>query len=690
MRIESLKIRNFRLLRDVELCLADTATVIVGRNNSGKTSLTELFRRLLSERPTPSFALEDFSLPAIESFWGAFQLFQQGGAEEEVRRLLPTIEIVLRFAYGESAEFGPLGDFVIDLDSDCTEAAALIRYELKDGKIKPLFDGITFEEGATESDNKRRFFAELKARVRRLYAVNVSAVDPGDALNEKSLEWANLRAVVQPGFINAQRGLDDMSHRENDVLGRILESLFTTALAESADAEDQAKARELETAVKSYQDSLDGEFNERLTALIPALTLFGYPGLTDPGLVTETTLDVKRLLTDNTKIRYGGTTGVTLPEAYNGLGSRNLIFILLKLLEFFKSYKSAEAAPGVHLVFVEEPEAHLHPQMQEVFIRKLGEIADLFAKTYNNDQAWPVQFVVTTHSPHIANEAPFDATRYFLSSPCVEGGEACETRVKDLSTGLSDTPEGNKKFLHQYMTLTRCDLLFADKAVLIEGSTERLLLPRMIEKTDGARPADASRLSSQYLSVMEVGGAYAHRFFDLLSFLELPTLVITDIDATNKDDDGKACMVADGTNTSNACIKEWFAASDVSPVQLIAKSDEEKIKASRRLAYQVSETEGGPCGRSFEDAFMLANPDLFELTAVPDADKACAAWGLAKKVKKTEFALEYAIDSPDWIVPRYIADGLDWLAEAKPEVLAADGGPAVAEDAAGADGSPAK
>ena len=60
MRLHKIEVRNFRLLANVQLLLEEQATVIVGRNNSGKTSLTELFRRLLADT-TPSFRLEDFS-----------------------------------------------------------------------------------------------------------------------------------------------------------------------------------------------------------------------------------------------------------------------------------------------------------------------------------------------------------------------------------------------------------------------------------------------------------------------------------------------------------------------------------------------------------------------------------------------------------------------------------------------------
>lgn len=324
-----------------------------------------------------------------------------------------------------------------------------------------------------------------------------------------------------------------------------------------------------------------------------------------------------------------------------------------------------EAAPGIHLVFIEEPEVHLHPQMQEVFIGKLNNISDVFAKKLYNGRSWPVQFVVTTHSSHLANRAPFDVMRYFLATPVEHTDRIFVTQIKDLRKGLGGTYWEDQEFLHKYMTLTRCDLLFADKAILIEGTTERLLLPRMIEKLDKDQP-DGFRLSSQYVSVVEVGGAHAHRFFRLLDFLELQTLIITDLDATKKNDANKliACKVSESTHTSNGCIKDWFGNTDIKPSDLIQKSTEEKISGLRRLAYQVPESNNGPCGRSFEDAFILANPNLFELAEVSEAVKDEVAWAKAESgKKKSDFALEYAIYKTEWAVPRYIAEGIRWLME---------------------------
>src|SRR3546814_1911999 len=120
---------------------------------------------------------------------------------------------------------------------------------------------------------------------------------------------------------------------------------------------------------------------------------------------------------------------------------------------------------------------------------------------------------------------------------------------------------------------------------------------------------------------MEVGGAYAHRFYDLLNFLELRTLIITDIDsvAPNASNKRVAVPVAQGTFTSNACIKEWFS-PDVSPAQLLAKTRDEKISAGSCLAYQIPVEDGGPSAGRLEDAFILANPQLLALGEGDRAD----------------------------------------------------------------------
>lgn len=662
MRLQKVRIRNFRLLKEVELAFNEKSTVIIGRNNSGKTSLAEIFKRLLSEKVR--FDLEDFSLGIHEQFWTAYEAAKTKPKDDDLRKLVPYIEAELFVAYDKTAlTLGPISDFIVDLNPACSEVLINFRYELSSGGLNNFFGKV---ERIPETEERVAFFKALKQRIPSCFAGSVFAVDPNDPTNRKAMDVAHLRSLLRGGFINAQRGLDDKTDRENVVLGKILEILFKTAQSANASPDDQTTANKLETAVQGVQSEIDKDFSKQLDGLLPAFQIFGYPRLPDPRLMTETTLNVEALLSGHTKIRYTGVNGINLPEGYNGLGTRNLIFILLKLLEFFKAHQTADTA-GINIVFIEEPEAHLHPQMQEVFISKLTELAKAFSAKYSDGKVWPVQFVVTTHSSHLANKVPFRNMRYFLSVPDTTSG-TFKTKVKDLAQGFSGDLKEDEAFLHQYMTLTCCDLLFADKAILIEGTSERILLPRLIEKADDGLSAEC-RLSSQYVSVLEVAGAYAHRFFKLLEFLELRSLVITDLDAVDSKASRTACLVSKGDQTSNACIKSWF--KDIAFVDITTKTSAEKVSGSRRIAFQIAEAPGQPTGRSFEEAFVLANAKKYALTGKNADEIEVNADVIAKKLgKKTELALFLAIEDNAWSMPAYIKEGLQWLVEEEIAVAA--------------------
>ncbi|MBK7893694.1 MAG: AAA family ATPase [Anaerolineaceae bacterium] len=196
MKITQISIKNFRLLEDVKLCLEDITTVIVGRNNSGKTSLTELFRHLLDERSL-KFKLEDFSLGIQEQFWDSYKLYRNGKEETDVRNSLPLIATTLYVEYEKDEDLGPLAHFIIDLNEECTSAQINIRYALGPGKIKPLF--------ADLDEDKSVFFKTLKERIPNLFEATVEAQDPNDSTNRKLLEVTNLRSVLQFAFIDARR-----------------------------------------------------------------------------------------------------------------------------------------------------------------------------------------------------------------------------------------------------------------------------------------------------------------------------------------------------------------------------------------------------------------------------------------------------------------------------------------------------
>lgn len=198
MLLKSAKIRNFRLLADVELVLEAKSTVIVGRNNSGKTSLSEVMRRFLKEG-TPRFLLEDFSSACYDQFCAALEAFHAGEEEEAVRRKLPTIELRLVCTYDpKSPGLGPLAPFVIDLDPDSSTAIVILLYELEDGGIKSFF--ADSPAPPLNAQTRLAYFKLLRDRILKQFKTNVWAEDPNDSTNKREISISALRHLVKTGF----------------------------------------------------------------------------------------------------------------------------------------------------------------------------------------------------------------------------------------------------------------------------------------------------------------------------------------------------------------------------------------------------------------------------------------------------------------------------------------------------------
>ncbi|OEF06712.1 ATP-dependent nuclease [Vibrio genomosp. F10] len=664
MTITNVRVEGFRLLKDTHLSIEKNTTVIVGRNNSGKTSLTSIFERFLKDQGK-SVRLEDFSSENQRGFFDAKKALEQKIEIEEVFNLLPRITLTCTLEYDPKAlDIGPLSPFVIDVDERSHEAIVRIVYKPKLDSISKL---LTPLETNVKVNPTAHFVKHLKENINSCYDLSVLAVDPTDNTNTRAFFGSvELSPLIKCNVIRAQRTLEHAKDGETNVIGKLLNSMFETASSPNAVNSDQTLASQLRTSVEGVEHDIQKSFDKMLQQLMPAMGLLGFPGMDGTVIQPQTLLNVESLLSDHTKICYKGEGSVNLPEGYNGLGTRHLIYMLLHLESYHKEYRSLEVRPSTHVIFVEEPEAHLHPQMQEVFINQLQKIVKKLSEAYPEEPEWNVQFIITTHSSHIANTADFDAIRYFLKYTDLSNPY---TVIKDLKKGLKEVSQDDKEFLHKYMTLTKCDLYFADKAILVEGTTERILMPKLIQLVEEEIEED-NKLCSQYVSTIEVGGAYAHLFYPLLDFLEVKSLIITDLDSVkevkrNKKTVGVKCPVAEGTLTSNASIKNWFEEQRRPPLEtIINKTDAEKTLKNRRIAYQIPEKNNNTaCARSFEDALILANMKLFKMRK--SGNYANRAWLEAKKLAKSDTAFRFAILEQHWNVPRYISEGLTWLSKPK-------------------------
>ncbi|WP_031256999.1 AAA family ATPase, partial [Curvibacter lanceolatus] len=283
MKIKTIKIRNFRLLHDVSLQLEDVTTVVVGRNNCGKTSLSDIIRKFLSERST--FEIEDFSSACYDRFCAAHRAHLKGEEPEKVRALLPSIDLRLHVSFDPTvSNFGPLSEFVIDTDVNCTEAIIMCSRSLADGQIAALFEGHekTILHGTEEThsnEDRLALFRSLAARVPTLFTTRMWAENPLDQMDRRNVTPKAVTNLLALGFVNAQRALDGASGRDTDVLAKVLEGLFQSASVSTADGSQKNIADGLKKAVEEIQSGMDRDFKRELASLMPAIEYFGYPGL---------------------------------------------------------------------------------------------------------------------------------------------------------------------------------------------------------------------------------------------------------------------------------------------------------------------------------------------------------------------------------------------------------------------------
>lgn len=570
----------------------------------------------------------------------------------------------------------------------------------------------------------------LSRRMRSLFEVRAYLLDPAQLKSpvkgiaqpqslpfySEPLEGDPFQGLIQVDEINAQRGFghatkslrndesadDQAGQRSGKKLSSQLRSYYTHHL----DPFDSPEPKDL-VALQALHDAQTA-FGERLTECfsdaLKELEDIGYPGVTDPKLTIATSIKPIDGLNHSSAVQYEVPTQLAdkakahrLPEDSNGLGYQNLVSMVFALMGFRDKWmrvgKAANSTNVVdiqisplHLVLIEEPEAHLHAQVQQVFIKQAYDVLRKHDKL-GNSSALRTQLVVSTHSSHVAHEADFASLRYFRRLPApTAAGSVPISSVVNLSEifGGADPTE---VFVKRYLKATHCDLFFADGAVLIEGPAERILIPHLVRELE-----DYAYLRRCYITWLEIGGSHAHTLRPLLEHLGLNTLIITDIDAK----DGTTGETVPpkrgaGQKSRNQTLKTWIPSEESLDTLLDKRSDEKIIVDPSgyaiRVAYQQpiaitykSAVTAEALANTFEDALVYENAELFEVLAgygliakfrdalMNSADLNALASALSTALKsgsKAEFVLNllYSDEIKNLKIPAYIHDGLLWLGE---------------------------
>lgn len=444
MHLAKISIRNFRNFPTADIPLSGNV-VLLGENQVGKSNLLFAVRLVLD--PTLPDAVRHLKL---SDFWDGSDLTTN-----------PKIEVHLDFA---------------DFDGDADLTALLTDFRLagapKVARLSYVFQKKP-EAAAIASSEDCEFLVygggdearSVPGRVRRRIALDML-----DALRDAEGQLASWRSSPLRPLLEDAVGSIDRS--DLDQVG--------------ADLESATKKMEAFPAVKALEDSLRGGI----------LNLAGKSQDIDARLRFAPT-DPQRLFRSIGMFIDGGRR--SLSEA--SLGSANVALVALKFAEF--EWRRRKNERNYSLLCIEEPEAHLHPQLQRSAFKQLFE-ADSSKQS----------LIVTSHSPTLAAVAPLRAIVKLHRSG---NGTVCH------SLATLQVTEEEIDDIERYLTATRSELLFARGVIFVEGDAEEALLPSFAQ-------AMGRDLDALGITVCNVSGAHFLPYVKLAVSLGLPWSVITDLD----------------------------------------------------------------------------------------------------------------------------------------------------------------
>ena len=676
MYLNKVKVKNYRSLKNVELVLdkengTPNLSLIIGKNNSGKTSLLKIMKKMIVDDRKLSW--NDFNIQYRK------EIHKILVSKEEVSKGdFEGIILDLCMEYDDNDDLNNILPLMLDLNMENN----IVVLEFKCQPIIHKIEELQNLVNDTELKEYRKFSDFMQENLNKYFETNVYArgydyesYELTDAIEK--LDSSIVKKIINITGISAKR---DTSNNEKD---HTLSQIAAKYYENFSDEED--KIRSLREEVSKTDGILNEEYNKLFKDVIDDFKKFGNFLNGEEKVNIHSKMDVSKLLKGNTVFSYQYNEE-DLPENYNGLGYMNLLGIIFEVKACFQKFRQDSNRSKINILYIEEPEAHTHPQLQYIFIKNIGKLIE------NEKENLNVQTIITTHSSHIVSQCKFEDTNFFIK----ENDNAQIKSYADLENLYKNEREVFE-FVKKYITLSRAEIFFADKLILIEGDTERILLPTMMEMLDNKNDEkDVPPLLSQNISVLVIGN-HAHVLSKLISFLNLKTLVITDIDARGVRG-GKVKNPADAKKTTNGSLKKFFKGKSFEGLMNLEKDEKilsievktedrgkddveykEDPNGNLRIAYQIKEKNSkgkSYQATSFEDSFIHLNLEFVQKLAGEHGRNAglkviknlyetkYTPTELASRCidSKTNFAIGVLMyGNNGWKIPKYIEEGLEWI-----------------------------
>ena len=507
MKIKTIHISNYRKICDAEINMEDSITVIAGANNSGKTSLVELFNCVFGNAKG-KLCCDDLSAVECQkwssSIYPRFDTtFASGKSKEETISSLceivspsttpeasiamPPIEMKIQIDYNKQEDdIRNFADYIMEFDPSNTSFYFLYRYALSASAFRKILDA-EYEKFATrfnkltgDKDKDKDTVRIIKEMLVLLYA---NSCEETVCFADKSyknivgMDMSSFKNLFNYHNIMAGRTLDD----ENSDRTRVL----SKSMIDIASQEDDWKDLIRNLPDQIIQPIQDAKIQSKVrTASLDTLSdTMEAISKTNGGQAGNIVIDmnvteeaVHALLKNITSAKYQADDHY-LRESSQGLGYSNLIYIHLQLEKFKKTIDPLT----VNFFVIEEPEAHMHPQMQNVFAQYLFDY-------YNNEKG--IQGALTTHSHEVVRIADISQLRVLRQI------DIFKCNIFDLRK-FQTSIESDKELLVFYdffYSINFPDIIFADKIIMYEGDTERMLIRHVL------RSKEFESLNNQYVS----------------------------------------------------------------------------------------------------------------------------------------------------------------------------------------------
>lgn len=510
MFISKMLIENFRSFERTEVEFHEGINVLIGHNNCGKSNLLAAMALIFDNSISKQLEVDDF---------------YNGISVEKLKESSPKIKITITISQSKdenlmSDELVTVSSWLISLE---TPYQAQIQYEyfLSSGEEE------NYKKRVSGIDNAKEIWKIIKSEYIRLYTYKIWTGNPE---NRVVVDSDSLRKFDYQ-FLNAIRDVErDMFSGRNTLLKRVIDFFMDYEVKSDDKLDENQKAEKIKERKDEFSanaEEIIQKLHIRLEAgnqeiLSYAKDIGASFDKSEPGFEGELT---ESELYSVLKLIIKQETGMTLPVDKNGLGYNNLIFMSLLLAKMQADsdgkYMGSNAKVFPMLV-IEEPEAHLHPTMQDKFIKFLNK---------NIEQKKVKQVFITTHSTFITAAVQLDD----LICLYRDGNKACvaypeRTFWKD--TDGTEINETSKKYVQRFLDATKSNMLFAERIIMVEGIAEQLLIPVLAEYI-------GTSLADNHVAVLQVGGRYFEHFLRLFdpkhpAAINRRIACITDIDPIRK------------------------------------------------------------------------------------------------------------------------------------------------------------